>query len=308
VNARRVTNVAASVRQRLFNNAQQTARPFQEVLQYFAMERFLYRLSKSRHVERFVLKGALMFAVWHAPTSRPTKDIDFLARLDNSPETVLPLVREICLLPVEPDGIQFDPDTIRGDLIKEDADYEGLRVTFTATLGNARVQMQLDLGFGDALPAPAELTEYPVILDLPAPRLYGYNRETSIAEKFEAMVKLGPLNSRMKDFFDIWLLSRQFEFDASALAAAIAKTFERRRTALELPPYALTPAFATDPLKRTQWQAFLNKSRLVDAPRELAEIVDAISGFLLPAAVSARDGTPFPSHWLPPGPWTKATV
>lgn len=305
MNARRVTNVAASVRQRLFDNAKRTGRPFQEVLQYFAMERFLYRLSQSPHVERFVLKGALMFAAWRAPASRPTKDIDFLARVENTPDRILPLLREICLLPVEPDGIQFDPDTMHAEVIKEDADYEGLRVTFTAKLTNARVRIQLDFGFGDALASPAELTEYPVILDLPPPRLYGYSRETAIAEKFEAMVKLGPINSRMKDFFDIWLLSRQFEFDAPALATAIAKTFERRQTALDLPPYAFTPGFAADPLKQTQWQAFLEKSRLAAAPRELTEIIDAISGFLLPPAISARDGTQLSSRWLPPGPWTE---
>lgn len=304
MNTRRVTNIAASVRQRLFDNAKRTGRPFQEVLQYFAMERFLYRLSKSRHIEQFVLKGALMFTAWRAPASRPTKDIDFLARVSNSPGTILPLVREICLLPVEPDGIQFDPETIQGATIKEDADYEGLRVTFTASLANAKVRMQLDLGFGDALDAPAQLADYPAILDFPAPRLYGYSRETAIAEKFEAMAKLGPINSRMKDFFDIWLLSRQFEFDAPALVSAIGKTFARRGTPLSLPPYALTRDFAADPLKQTQWRAFLDKSSLA-APSQLDELVEVLAAFLLPVAAAARDGSQLSSHWLPPGPWAK---
>jgi hypothetical protein len=301
--ARRVTDLAASVRQRLQNNAKATGRPFQEVLQYFAMERFLYRLSQSPHIERFILKGALMFTAWHAPATRPTMDIDFLARLDNSAETVLPVIREICSLEVEPDGLVFDLDTLRAVLIKEDADYEGLRVTFLVRLQNARVPMQLDLGFGDVLtPAPV-LTDYPTILDFAPPRLYGYSRETTVAEKFEAMVKLGQLNSRMKDFFDIWMLLRQFPFDGPTLAAAIAKTFARRQTALELPPHALSESFASDSVKTAQWGAFLRKSRIAPCPGGLPEVITEIASFVLPAAASARDGRPFPAQWKPPGPW-----
>jgi hypothetical protein len=215
---RPIKDVAASIRQRLLNNAQTTGRPFQEVLQYFAMERFLYRLAQSSHADKFVLKGALMFTAWGAPFSRPTKDIDLLARLGNNVDAILAVVRDICRLPVEPDGLAFDAESLQGKIIKEDADYEGIRVTFLARLQNATVHMQLDLGFGDVLTPAAALAEYPTLLDLPPPKLWGYSRETLVAEKFEAMVKLGQLNSRMKDFFDIWLLSRQFNFDGGMLA------------------------------------------------------------------------------------------
>ncbi len=233
-------DIAASVRQRLLNNARETGRPFSELLQYFAMERFLYRLSKSVYADNFVLKGALMLSVWKAPLSRPTMDIDFLGKIDNNVEAIIAVTEDICRRKVEPDGIIFDLTSIRGERITEDAKYEGVRIRFHRSLDTARFTMQLDIGFGDVvIPAPDSL-EYPTILDLPAPNLYGYNKESTIAEKFEAMVKFGALNSRMKDFFDIWLLSRQFDFEGSRLAAAIEKTFSTRRTDIQLEPIALT--------------------------------------------------------------------
>jgi len=237
-------DIAASVRQRLLNHARETGRPFSELLQYFAMERFLYRLSKSGYADSFVLKGALMLSVWKAPLSRPTMDIDLLGKIDNNIEAIIAATKDICTQKVEPDGITFDPTNIRGERITEDADYEGVRVRFHGSLGTAHVTMQLDIGFGDVvIPAPAFL-EYPTILDLPSPKLRGYSKESTIAEKFEAMVKLGVLNSRMKDFFDIWLLSRQFDFEGQRLAAAIEKTFSTRATDIQSEPIALTISLA----------------------------------------------------------------
>lgn len=300
---RPLRNVAASVRQRLTNAAKQTGRPFQEVLQYFAMERFLYRLSLSPHNERFVLKGALMFNVWGAPASRPTRDIDFLARLNNSVETILPVIRDVCQQAVEPDGLIFDVDSIVGQVIKEDADYTGVRVTFLANLENARIPMQVDIGFGDVIVPEAALTDYPTLLELAAPRLRAYPRETVVAEKFEAMVKLGQLNSRLKDFFDLWLLPRQFEFDGRILSTAVTRTFAHRRTAITPQPVALTAAFANDPIKQTQWKGFLRKSRIDIAPQDLPAVIEAISGFLLPLAQALSAGQGFSSAWYPPGPW-----
>jgi len=196
-------NMAASVHARLTDIARRTDRPFQELLQYYAMERFLYRLSKSPHAARFVLKGALMLRVWDAPMARPTKDIDLLGRLENSLENGSTVVRELCALEVEPDGLVFRPATVKSERIREDADYEGVRTRFDGLLARARMAMQLDVGIGDVMvPGPVEIA-YPTLLDMPAPRLKGYPRETAIAEKFEAMVKLGTLNSRMKDFYDI---------------------------------------------------------------------------------------------------------
>jgi predicted nucleotidyltransferase component of viral defense system len=291
------------VRQRLTNAAKQTGRPFQEVLQYFAMERFLYRLSLSPHNERFVLKGALMFNVWGAPASRPTRDIDFLARLNNSVETILPVIRDVCQQAVEPDGLVFDVDSIVGQVIKEDADYTGVRVTFLAYLENARIPMQIDIGFGDVIVPEAALTDYPVLLELAAPRLRAYPRETVVAEKFEAMVKLGQLNSRLKDFFDLWLLPRQFEFDGKVLSTAVTQTFAHRKTAITPQPVALTAAFANDPIKQTQWKGFLRKSRIDIAPQDLPAVIEVISGFLLPLAGALAAGQEFTSIWHPPGPW-----
>jgi hypothetical protein len=295
--------MAASVRQRLQNAARNTNRPFQEMLVYYAMERFLYRLARSPHAGQFVLKGALLLRAWNAPASRPTKDIDLLGHMENTVDAVVPILRAVCSQQVEPDGLVFHADTVAGTAIKEDADYAGVRVTFFATLQNARVAMQVDIGFGDVLTPAAAATDYPTLLDFPAPRLKSYNRETAVAEKFEAMVKLGLANSRMKDFYDVWLLSRQFDFDGPALAAAVSRTFANRKTAVVPSPFALTPAFAADAGKQTQWRAFVRKSRLEDAPAELQEVVDALGAFLLPLAGAIDGGSAFDRTWRAPGPW-----
>ncbi len=249
-------NVGASVRQRLLNKARETGRPFSEVLQYFAIERFLYRLSMSEHAEKFVLKGALMLTAWKAPLLRPTMDIDLLGTTGNDIGSMAAIVRQICAGHVEPeDGLVFDAATVQGERIAEAAEYEGVRIRFRATLDAARIQMQLDIGFGDVVVPEAALTTYPTIFDQPAPHLLAYSKETAIAEKFEAMVKLGELNSRMKDFFDVWLLSRSFDFDGPRLCEAIDKTFKRRGTLLpDGEPVALTAEFSGNPEKRAQWQ------------------------------------------------------
>ena len=298
-----VKDVAASVRQRLQNVAKKTNRPFQEVLEYFAMERFLYRLASSKHASRFVLKGALMFRVWNAPASRPTRDIDLLGQMDSKVTAVVPVFKDMCNQPVEPDGLIFHADSVAGQAIKEDADYAGVRVTFHATLQNSRIAMQIDVGFGDVQTPAAVATDYPTILDLPAPRLNGYSRETVVAEKFEAMVKLGLVNSRMKDFYDLWLLSQQYDFDGSLLANAITRTFAHRKTQILAPPTALTPVFSGDAQKQTQWRAFLRKTRLTDAPSALPDVIAVISSFLLPLAQAIGNGHEFNQTWKALGPW-----
>jgi hypothetical protein len=299
------TNIAASVHARLAEKARKENRPFQELLQYYGMERFLYRLSKSPHSERFVLKGALMLRVWDAPAARPTKDIDLLGRLDNSLENLAAVVAEVCAVEVEQDGIIFSADSIRTERIKEDADYEGVRARFEGLLGRARIPMQLDVGFGDAtIPRPLEIA-FPTILNFPVPHLKGYSRETAIAEKFEAMVKLGSLNSRMKDFYDVWLLSRLFDFDGAILLRAVAATFAKRRTALQPEPVALTRAFAESDTASTQWRAFVRKGRLANAPASLAQAVSGIGQFLLPVirAFDAREE--FTMKWTAGGSWRR---
>jgi hypothetical protein len=296
-------NLPASVRQRLMNKSKETARPFQEVLQYFAMERFLYRLAQSRHADKFILKGAVMFTVWAGPTSRPTKDIDFLARMENDVEPVVEVMRDICGQVVEADGLVFDAASVTGATIKEDAEYSGVRVTFLVTLQNARVPMQIDLGFGDVVTPKAEMAEYPVLLDFPVPRLLAYPRETVVAEKFEAMTKLGQLNSRMKDFYDLWVLSRQFDFDGATLASAIERTFAHRKTVVVSRPTALTSEFTVDISKQSQWQGFIRKTRLDDVPASLNSVIDELVLFLVPVAIAVETSSAFNQFWTAPGPW-----
>lgn len=249
-------DVAASVRQRLLNLAREEGRPFQELLQFFVMERFLYRLGKSKHADRFVLKGALMLQVWEAPQSRPTRDIDMLGRTDNAPEALVRQIAEVMQVEAGDDGVVFDVDSLRAERITADAEYQGVRVLGLATLAGARAHVQIDVGFGDAVVPAPERSFYPVLLDLPQPQVLCYSRESAVAEKFQAMVVLGDLNSRMKDFFDIWLLSRQFEFDLEPLGSAIAATFQRRTTALPDRP-VFSERFGRD--KQRQWQAFVDR-------------------------------------------------
>lgn len=300
---RKVTDVAASVRARLRAHAKKGGQPFQEVLHYFAMERFLFRLSKSRHADKLVLKGGLMLTAWQAPQSRPTKDIDFLAKMPNDLESVAAAVREVCEMPDSSDGLVFQSASLNAAVIKEDADYEGVRVTFLGFLQNARIHMQIDMGFGDVVvPAPVAMS-YPTILDHDPPQIYGYPQETAIAEKFEAMVKLGQLNSRIRDFFDVWMLSRQFEFDGATLARAIRETFANRGTEIDVDPTAFKPVFASSPAKQSQWTGYCRKSRIGFAPNSLKEVCDAISEFLSPVAKAIHTGDDFHQAWNPPGPW-----
>lgn len=296
-------DVAVSVHRRLLNKARGAERPFNELLQYYAMERFLYRLSRSSYADRFVLKGALMLTVWQAPLSRPTRDIDLLGHIDNAPNVLATVMRDVCLQDVEPDGLIFDPSSIEVEHITEDAEYEGVRIRFRGQLGTARIYMQIDVGFGDVVLPSASQIDYPTILEMPAPRLRGYSMESTIAEKLQAMAKLGVLNSRMKDFYDIWLLSRQFDFDGATLAAAIRETFANRHTDIPLELTAFSNAFARDEIKQVQWVAFLSRSQLPDAPKEFAEVVDALRKFLAPVTESLSHGEPFSKTWRAPGPW-----
>lgn len=285
----RIKNVSASVRQRLLNYARTKKRPFAEVLQYFAMERFLYRLSVSPHSERFVLKGALLLTAWRASNSRPTMDIDLLGKMSNEVGAVLQLMREVAQIEIPEDGIAFDPDSFRGEAIREDADYSGVRVTFKGNLAGAKLHMQIDVGFGDVVtPAPEELS-YPTILEFPAPVLWGYSRETVIAEKLQALVQLRMLNSRMKDYYDLWLLSRHPELDVATLRDAIQRTFRNRNTAIEAAPVGLSTEFCEDPGKQAQWRAFLRRSNLTESSNSLAEVGEDLRQFFGPIIGDVAD-------------------
>lgn len=294
-------NIAASVRARLQNRAREEGRPFQELLQYYGLERFLFRLSCSAYRDRFVLKGALMLRVWDAATPRPTRDIDLLAFTHNDIDEIRAIMVEVCGSD-EGDGVVFDAETVTAERIKEDADYQGVRIRFMGFLENARIPMQIDMAFGDVMHPAATIADYPTLLDAPAPTLRVYPRESVIAEKFQAMVHLGTLNSRMKDFYDVWLLSRQFDFDGASLAEAVVKTFENRGTEVQPEPTAFTPAFYQAGDKGKQWTAFLRKSRLADAPG-FAAVVEHIRAFLAPVAVAAGGRAEFDRLWRAPGPW-----
>jgi predicted nucleotidyltransferase component of viral defense system len=297
-----MTNRAASVHQRLLNLAKGSGRPFNELLQYYAIERFLYRLSTSKYRDLFVLKGALTLMVWQTPVTRPTRDIDLLGRISNDLDAVRMVIAEVCQQSVDDDGLSFDSSTVVSERITEDANYEGARVRFQGRMGNARIPMQIDIGFGDVItPAPVPIS-YPAMLGGSVAELMAYNRETTIAEKLEAMVTLGQLNSRMKDFFDVWLLANNFEFDGGILSRAISQTFARRETQVDAAPICFTAAFASDPMKVSQWDAFIRTARLATVP-SLAGTIVGIRAFLEPPLAAVALKKDFSMHWNAPGPW-----
>ena len=296
-------NIAASIRQRLLNLARAQERPFQEVLQFYVMERFLYRLNRSDHADRFVLKGALMLQVWESPQARPTMDIDMLGRTENELGTLVGQVREIMGIDFESeDGLIFHGDSLQAEAITEDAQYEGVRIRGWAELDRARARLQVDIGFGDAVVPEPQRRLYPVLLDLPAPELLCYRRESTIAEKFQAMVALGSLNSRMKDFYDIWLLSRQFSFQMADLMQAITATFDRRDTSVPK-----TPLFDRDFAgeKQAQWRAFIRRlGNDVPAEPEFANVLMVLEQFI-GTALESGSGEASALHWPPGGLWRR---
>lgn len=283
--AKEIKNIGASVRARLLQVSKASGQTFDLVLTRFALERLLFRLSQSPHADRFVLKGAMLMMSWFDDPHRGTRDLDLLGFGDPDAEPMLATFREI-LAQDAADGVEFDIDALRVDRIREEVEYGGLRLRTTAAIGGARISLTIDIGFGDAVePGPEEL-DYPSMLDFPMPRLRGYARETVIAEKFQAMVALGRANSRMKDFYDIWILSRFFNFDDDRLPRAIAATFARRDTTIphDLPD-ALTPAFAQDAQKQRQWRAFIRD--VAHDPGDLGTVIRDIGTFLMPQASSA---------------------
>lgn len=302
---RKVTNVAASVGQRLRNIARDRNEDFALVLTKFGLERMLFRLSQSKHRDRFVLKGALLFELWTQERYRTTRDADLLARGDNTPERLAGVFRGVCKIAVVDDGLRFDAQTVKAERITEDADYQGVRVVFVGYLENARIPIQVDIVFGDVVtPGPVE-AEFPTLLDFPAPKLLAYPRESVIAEKFEAMVKLGIANSRMKDFYDLWKLSRDFNFDGLLLSDAVKKTFAKRETDLpaDKAPVAFTEEFYKDEMKQKQWKGFCDKNRRYIRNLSLREVCLAIVEFLMPVADAVAQNKPFRQHWNSPGSW-----
>lgn len=296
--------MAASVRQRLFNLSRERKEDFGLVLTKYGLERVLYRIGQSKHRELFVLKGALLFELWTEQRYRPTRDADFLAHGQNSPERFVEVFREICGIEVAADGLEFDPAGVTAERITEDADYEGIRLTFIGQLENARISIQIDLGFGDVItPAPVE-AQLPTLLDLPAPNLLTYPRESVIAEKLEALVSLGMANSRMKDLYDIRSLAREFSFDGGSLSKAVVRTFKRRETKLpDGKPLVFTAEFFSNEDKKRQWSAFCakNKSYMEEIP--LQKVCEEIEIFLSPALQALANDATFVPAWKPGSGW-----
>ena len=286
--AKKVKNIGASVRARLLGISKEKGLNFDLVLTHYAIERLLYRLARSRHADHFVLKGAILLMTWFDEPFRGTRDLDLLSHGDPAPEAVLGVFQEV-LGQEQPDGVLFYANAARVSRIRQESEYGGLRVRTTADIDGDRITVNVDVGFGDATEPPPEWLEYPVLLDMPVPRLRGYARETVVAEIFQAMVDLGKANSRMKDYYDVWIISRAFEVDRSRLAAAISATFARRGTAIpDAVPDGLSRAFAEDTVKQQQWETF--KRDLGVDPGPLGDVVGALEAFLMPAATVARDG------------------
>ena len=254
--ARPPTNIAASVRARLLNLARETQRPLDQLLTRYALERLLYRLSLSPYRDGYVLKGALLVTTWFESPHRPTRDIDFLGFGDPSMDVLLGRFRDIAAIAAD-DGMAYDIDAWKAEPIRDVQRYGGVRLRTTAVLAGARIPIVIDVGFGDATEPGLQEIDLPVLLDMPAPNLLAYPLETVIAEKFEAMVKLGLANSRAKDYYDVWALLTTRELDHERLASAIRATFERRGTALPAgTPDALSATFAGDDTHKSQWRAF----------------------------------------------------
>ena len=292
-------NIGASVRARLLDRARAERSDFQILLTRYALERLLYRLSVSPHRDRFILKGAMLFVTWVADPFRPTRDLDLLGHGDNDAESIAETFRSICAQRVADDGVTFDVAALKAAAIREEVEYGGVRVRTTATIAGARIPIQVDIGFGDAVtPAPVEI-DYPVLLDAPAPHLRAYPVETVVAEKFEALVTLGIANSRLKDFYDLWLIAQTFEFRRSVLIEAVRRTFERRGTALPVDiPVGLSDEFAA--ARAAQWQAFLTRERMAAAPDEFTTVVADLQGFLMPLLVESNADLVWPTG----GPWS----
>ena len=284
-----IRNLGESVRARLLTISRERGQPFELLLTRYALERLLYRISQTRHRERFVLKGAMLMTAWFDDPHRPTRDLDLLGYGEPSPEAMLRAFGEILAVKND-DGLTFDTSALRADPIREATEYGGLRLRTTATLASARIPVLVDIGFGDAAePAPEEI-ELPVLLDFPAPKLRAYARETVIAEKFHAMTEFGRANSRMKDYYDVWLLARTHRFDDARLAGAIAATFARRGTMIpqEIPD-ALSKEFAADTMRRQQWAAFV-LDLAVPTPA-FETVVGDVAAFLMPVARLAQPRT-----------------
>ncbi len=305
MNDKRGENTAASMRDRLLSLARKRGEDFQLLLTQYGLERLLYRLSQSNYRDRFILKGAMLFMVWSDQPHRPTRDVDFLGFGDSSELSLQAIFQELCNFPVEDDGITLAPESVRVEAIRDESEYGGMRVKLFGDLAGARISIHADIGFGDVVTPEAREIEYPTLLDTPTPRLRAYPRETVVAEKYQALVNLGMANSRMKDFYDIWVIARSFDFDGSILSEAVGNTFSCRRTPLpKQTPSGFSPEFYEDRQKNMQWNAFLRKGMLVATPLSLEDTCHFLEKFLVPPTQALVCEENFTLKWKPGGPWS----
>jgi predicted nucleotidyltransferase component of viral defense system len=289
-------NIVASVLARLRENAKSSGAPFQQVLQQYAIERFLYRVSKSKHAESVVLKGALLLKTIGIPRARPTMDIDMLRKGKADQASLIALAKDCATLEVEADGLAFLADSAVAEEIAKDSEYKGTRVLMDARMDNVRLRIQIDFGVGDVMVPGPRMIEYPAFLNSDTIQLLAYSVESAIAEKLQAMVALGNANSRMKDFYDVWMCSNHLDFEADTLLSAISATFKNRKTPVPADEFeALTATFVEQ--HRVQWNAFMKKigeNQLIDA---FGNIVEEIRAFAMPALSSLARGEMVAQRW-----------
>lgn len=296
-------NIAASVRARLKNKALEKNTEFQTLLIRFGNERLLYRLGQSEYKTSFLLKGAALFAVWTGEPHRPTKDMDLLGFGANDIPTLENIFREICAIDGGGDGLEFVADTIKGAEIRADENYQGVRITMLALLDSAKIPLQIDIGFGDAVTPKAMTETLRTILDLPKPHLKIYPKETVVAEKFEAMVKLGITNSRMKDFWDVRFLIKEFDFDGALLQKAVRATFAARQTSVpQIMPTALTDAFAENASTAADWTAFIKRSRIT-SETDFLTVLESLREFFAPLIEAEARNADFGKTWTAQKGW-----
>ncbi len=294
---REVKNKTTSIRAKLMNIARTEKIDFDALLLRYFQERFLYRLSISKFSDHFVLKGGLLLICLRIPRSRPTKDIDFLAqKVKNDPVEIEYMFKNIANLHYD-NGVKFDPLSIKSERIKEDTNYEGIRLKIDATLGQARKRLQMDIAFGDIVIPKVKLIEFPTLLEEESPKVKVYSIESIISEKFEAMVKLAMVNSRMKDFYDVYTLSINHNFRGNRLKKAIESTFKRRKTSIPEDPMVFRQEFHKNEGRQKQWSAFLRKLRLYDMNQEFNEIMKRITKFLRPIVLSIKYETRMEKSW-----------
>ncbi|MFA7197598.1 MAG: nucleotidyl transferase AbiEii/AbiGii toxin family protein [Anaerovoracaceae bacterium] len=297
------TNIAASVEAKLKNVTAERKIDYRFILIRYATERFFYRLSISQYANQFVLKGGNLFVIWqNGRDYRPTIDSDMICFGNATPEYLKQVFSETCRMNNVPDdGMRFDADSIEISSIREETEYGGTRILLLAFLGRARVTLQFDIGVGDAITPPPELTDFPVLLNGPVPKLKAYPMATTIAEKSEVMVTRGIINSRLKDFYDLWLLSELFDHDYATLRLAIRNTFERRKVPMPTDmPESWTPEFAANPQKAIQWAAFLRKNKTVTSPVDFSVVAERISKFLVPVFFPLEKT---PKKWIAAQGW-----